>query len=581
MFSKYNVSRHFVFVGLISGLIFIPVFSQAVQGQVLVPQTLVPQEAPSRPLQDRELPPGCGFVPPPFDMSHLTDRMVPAKFSGVKAPTAWDWRTQSDVTSVKNQSSCGACYSFASLANIESKMLMDGEGSFDFSENNAKECNFHDRSCGGGNYYDMASFFSQNGTVLESCDPYVAADVSCNSGCVYQKTLLDWRIISGGSVPSTVNLQNYIYNYGPVYTTFYAGDAGEPGWQSEFNSYNGSYTMFHTTAQPVNHAVMIVGWDDNLSHAGGTGAWIVKNSWGTGWGSTCGYGTEGGYFTIAYGSGGIGMWSSYLSDWQDYDENGELLYHDEGGWMTTWGYGSTTAWGLCKFVPSQDININRVEFWTTDVTTDIDVFLYDDFNGISASNVLAFKLDLSFGEAGYHSVVLDAPVEVGAGNDIYAVVKFTNLSSTSPIVADNAYTVAQTTYMSASGGSGSWFDLGANQGDDVGIRVRGSYPLAQSVDDEDLLSPNRFSLSDNYPNPFNPKTTIGYSLEVRSHVSIVVYNLIGQEIRTLVNEIKPAGPHETTWDGINYNGHEVATGVYFYQIRADDFAETRKMLLLK
>ena len=569
MSSKYKVMQASIILGLIIGITTSVAFSQ------------IPQKAPARPVEPRELPPGCGFIPPPLYLPHLTGRMVPAKFSGVKAPTAWDWRTQSDVTSVKNQGSCGACYSFASLGNFEARMLIDGEGTFDFSENNAKECNFHDRSCGGGNYYDMAAFFSQKGTVLESCDPYVAADVSCNSGCTYQKTLLDWRIISADSIPSTAVLQNYIYAYGPVYTTMYAGDADDPSWQSEFNAYDGSFAMYHPTTDTVNHAVLIVGWDDNLVHDGGTGAWIVKNSWGTSWGGTCGYGTEGGYFTIAYGSANIGMWSSYIYGWQDYDPNGEILYHDEGGWTSSWGYSSTTAWGLCKFVPSQDININRVEFWTSDATTDIDIYLYDDFNGISTSNLLASKLDESFGEAGYHSVALDAPVEVSAGNDIYAVVKFTNLSYTAPIAADNGYTTAQTTYMSPNGGSGTWYDLGSNQGDDAGIRVRGTYPLAQSVDDEESISPYTFSLAENYPNPFNPKTTIEYSLKVRSHVSIVVYNLIGQEIRTLVDELKPAGSYVTHWDGTDADGHEAATGVYFYQIRADDFAATRKMLLLK
>jgi C1A family cysteine protease len=110
---------------------------------------------------------------------------------------------------VRNQGSCGSCYAFASIANIESRLLIAGEPAYDFSENNAKECNWRELnsyrgygSCDGGNYNMFASLFSQEGVVLETCDPYVADDVVCSSACPYQQTLLDWRIISGNVVPN-------------------------------------------------------------------------------------------------------------------------------------------------------------------------------------------------------------------------------------------------------------------------------------------------------------------------------------------------------------------------------------------
>jgi len=93
--------------------------------------------------------------------------------------------------------------------------------------------------------------------------------------------------------------------------------------------------------------------------------------------------------------------------------------------------------------------------------------------------------------------------------------------------------------------------------------------------------PYRFELAQNYPNPFNPATRIEYSLPRRSHVTIAVYNVLGQLVLTLVDREEPAGWHETSWRGVAANGESVASGVYLYRFQAGDYVETRKMLFLK
>ena len=98
------------------------------------------QEAPTRPPPLEPPPPGTGFIPPPLDLSHLTGQRMPEKFVGQQLPSHWDWRAQGKVTPVKDQGPCGSCYAFAALGNIESKLLMDSAGTYDLSENNAKEC---------------------------------------------------------------------------------------------------------------------------------------------------------------------------------------------------------------------------------------------------------------------------------------------------------------------------------------------------------------------------------------------------------------------------------------------------------
>lgn len=88
--------------------------------------------------------------------------------------------------------------------------------------------------------------------------------------------------------------------------------------------------------------------------------------------------------------------------------------------------------------------------------------------------------------------------------------------------------------------------------------------------------PLRFALYQNYPNPFNPSTIINYQLATGSHVTLKVYDMLGKEVETLVNKVQPTGDYKVT-----FNANRLASGVYFYQLRANDFIQTNKLILLK
>ena len=96
-----------------------------------------------------------------------------------------------------------------------------------------------------------------------------------------------------------------------------------------------------------------------------------------------------------------------------------------------------------------------------------------------------------------------------------------------------------------------------------------------------MAVPTDYALGQNYPNPFNPSTKIAYSLPEAGPVRLAVYNLLGQEVRLLVDEVKAAGFQAVVWDGRDGRGHAVASGVYLYRLRAGAFTEARKMILLK
>ncbi len=91
----------------------------------------------------------------------------------------------------------------------------------------------------------------------------------------------------------------------------------------------------------------------------------------------------------------------------------------------------------------------------------------------------------------------------------------------------------------------------------------------------------QFELSQNYPNPFNPSTSIKISLPQANHVKLAVYNMLGEEVRLLLDEEKPSGMYEINWDGKNSQGVSVPSGVYFYSLSAGNFQEIRKMILAK
>jgi hypothetical protein len=91
-----------------------------------------------------------------------------------------------------------------------------------------------------------------------------------------------------------------------------------------------------------------------------------------------------------------------------------------------------------------------------------------------------------------------------------------------------------------------------------------------------VIEPSRYNLEQNYPNPFNPTTTIKYELPELSFVTLRVYDVLGGEIVILVNEEKTGGSYE-----VEFNARTLTSGIYFYQLQAGDFVETKKMVLMK
>ena len=104
--------------------------------------------------------------------------------------------------------------------------------------------------------------------------------------------------------------------------------------------------------------------------------------------------------------------------------------------------------------------------------------------------------------------------------------------------------------------------------------------MALSLDDAST-APKNFMLHENYPNPFNPTTQIRFDIPRISNVTLTIYNMLGQKVRTFTMHSAPAGYHALTWNATNDFGVPVSAGLYLYQLQTEGFVQTKKMILLK
>ena len=226
--------------------------------------------------------PRFGLIPSPVDNSHLLKQFLPVSTRiETKNATdpAYDLRDYNRVTSVKNQGSCGCCWAFTAMASVESS-LMPGETK-DLSENNLKNLHgFEWGHCSGGNADMAAAYFMRwNGPVNEADDPYSETNSSSLTFPAV-KHVKNFLSVSSASISS---VKEAVVEHGVVFTSMYHND-------SYYNS--GTKGYYYSGAETINHAISIVGWDDNYSKTNfntppsNNGAWIIKNSWGTGWGES-------------------------------------------------------------------------------------------------------------------------------------------------------------------------------------------------------------------------------------------------------------------------------------------------------
>jgi C1A family cysteine protease len=238
----------------------------------------------------------CGMKPP-------DNWQAGAKFNPLNPtkslPAAFNWCDSGGCTPIKNQGNCGSCWAFGTVGALECNIKIKDKVTVDLSEQWLVSCNSDGWGCNGGWYaHDYHQWKTDGcggtGAVLEADFPYTASNSSCSCPYTHHYLIRDWAYVgSSYGVPPTISIKQAILDYGPVSVSVYANSAMQAYTGGIFNG---------CQTGTVNHGVVLVGWDDNQGTAG---VWIMRNSWGAGWG-------ESGYIRIPYGCSNIGYAACYV-----------------------------------------------------------------------------------------------------------------------------------------------------------------------------------------------------------------------------------------------------------------------------
>ena len=377
-----------------------------------------------------------GLAPTVMDMSYLANLNQGAMqaLTGDELPSKFDLREKILVTGVKDQGGYGTCWAFASLGALESAALTEGAGEWDLSENHL--ANLHgydwDFSYGGNGDLAQAYLLRWEGPVEETSDPYPNPGGSSAGDAVLRVNRVRWfagkrnpldhekvlaAVAEGGAV--TVSYKHY----------------KKGCYREDTHAY---YNPWNATSD---HMVCLVGWDDDYPKENfgptyvppGNGAYLVRNSWGEGWG-------DGGYFWVSYYDATFLTQVSYqFMGAEKPGRYGKVYQYDPLGKVNSFGAGRATEWGAAVFTAAEDEEIGAVGFYAMTPNTAYEVEVRRGVTaGTPRSGRLAATQAGRVDDAGFVIVSLDQTMETKAGELFSVVVKLTTPGYTYPLAVEYA-----------------------------------------------------------------------------------------------------------------------------------------------
>lgn len=420
-----------------------------------------------------------GRTPSPVDLSHLAGKsLLPAGKMAASStfPENYDLRDEGFVSPVRNQNPYGTCWTFAAMASMESTAmkLLDAESAdlaewdlayYGYVDESQELVAFEDYEAtdfnpgtgdprdwsvnSGGDDFKAAAILSRwTGPAWETDLPYCGNAPDGTEADAYHLSDVMFLYYDRDTRYAPVSIENVKYtlmNYGAVSVGVYA----DSGWSDEENPT--PYFNLVTSAAYIpqdntddlevgsaNHAVNIVGWDDNYSRENfairpdNDGAWIVRNSWGTNWGDE-------GYFYLSYEDAVLDTGAAYVS--APADNYGHIYQYDPLGLCSMYGLDSETAWMANTFVAEGIQALGAISFYASTVDTEYEISVFTDVDGNPTDGSLALHAQTGILHMpGYRTVELDDPVLLSAGQTFSVVVKLTTPGYNYPIAIEYAMT---------------------------------------------------------------------------------------------------------------------------------------------